>query len=249
MTRRSSADPPSADGAVDTDVDADTDTNTDTTTRRRVLAVGGAVGITGLAGCTALDVLTGDEPAEFTAGTATVSDAVLDENGYELNEIFTETVTQEFEVAGSTQEVRVTNRVAEYDRAVELFGERYQAAVFAALATPRVEVLGQAFNPIADLNDEERAELILNRYDNVDNLDRGSEYTTSMLDTDVDVVVYTASAEISGAGLDVDIELHVGAPVEAGEDYVLPLAAYPENFGDGEVVRRMINGIEYSAEE
>ncbi|EMA65128.1 hypothetical protein C461_14840 [Halorubrum aidingense JCM 13560] len=243
MTRRSSADPPSAADA------ADLDANADTTTRRRALAVGGAVGIAGLAGCTAIDVFTGDEPAEFTAGTATVADAVLDETGYELNEIFTETVTQQFEVAGSTREVRVTNRVAEYDRAVELFGERYQAAVFAALATPRVEVLGQAFNPIADLDDAERAELILNRYDNVEDLERGSEYTTSMLDTDVDVVVYTASAEISGAGLTVDVELHVGAPVEAGEDYVLPLAAYPEDFGDGEVVRRMINGIEYSAEE
>jgi len=215
--------------------------------RRRALAVGGAVGIASLAGCTALDVATGD-PAEFAAGTATVSDAALDETGYALNEVTSETVSQEFDVAGSTREVRVTNRVAEYDRAVELFGERYQAAVFAALATPRVEVLGQAFNPIDDLDDEERAELILNRYDGVDDLERGSEYTTSMLDSDIDVVVYTAEAEIAGTGLDVDIELHVGAPVAVGDDFVLPLAAYPEGFGDGETVRTMINGIEYSAE-
>ena len=227
---------------------SDDETVTNAVTRRRALAGGGALGLASLAGCTALDVVTGDEPAEFTAGTATVSDETLTETGYELNEITSETVPQEFEVAGSTQEVRVTNRVAEYDRAVELFGERYQAAVFAALATPRVEVLGQAFNPIADLDDEERAELILNRYDDVDDLERGSEYTTSMLGTDVDVVVYTAEGEIAGTGLDVDIELHVGAPVEAGDDFVLPLAAYPEGFGDGETVRTMINGIEYSAE-
>lgn len=227
---------------------ADDPRTADVVTRRRALAAGGAVGIASLAGCTALDVVTGEEPAEFTAGTATVSDETLAETGYELNEVTSETVSQEFEVAGSTQEVRVTNRVAEYDRAVELFGERYQAAVFAALATPRVEVLGQAFNPIADLDDEERAELILNRYDDVDDLERGSEYTTSMLDADVDVVVYTAEGEIAGTGLAVDIELHVGAPVEAGDDFVLPLAAYPEGFGDGETVRTMINGVEYSAE-
>jgi len=233
------------DGSADTDASAvDTDGG-DAITRRRALAVGGGVGAAALAGCTALDVFTGDEPAEFVAGTATVSDATLSETGYELNEVTSETVSEEFEVAGSTREVRVTNRVAEYDRAVELFGERYQAAVFAALATPRVEVLGQAFNPIADLDDEERAELVLNRYDGVDDLERGSEYTTSMLDTEVDVVVYTAEGEIAGAGIDVDIELHVGAPVEAGDDFVLPLAAYPEEFGDGETVRTMINGIEH----
>lgn len=216
-------------------------------TRRRALAVGGAAGIAALAGCTALDVATG-EPAEFVAGTATVSDEALADTGYELNEITSETVSQEFEVAGSTREVRVTNRVAEYDRAVELFGERYQAAVFAALATPRVEVLGQAFNPIADLDNEELAELIMDRYDNVDDLERSSAYTTSMLDGEVDVTVYTASGEIAGTGLAVDIELHVGAPVEVGDDYVLPLGAYPEGFGDGESVRRMINGIEHSEE-
>ena len=243
--------PPDGDLSVDETMTEETpvgdESAADAITRRRAIGVGAAAGIASLAGCTALDVVTGDEPAEFTAGTATVSDETLDETGYELNEVTSETVSQEFEVAGSTQEVRVTNRVAEYDRAVELFGERYQAAVFAALATPRVEVLGQAFNPIADLDDEERAELIVTRYDDVDSLERGSEYTTSVLDTDVDVVVYTAEGEIAGTGLDVDIELHVGAPVEVGDDFVLPLAAYPEGFGDGETVRTMINGIEYSA--
>ena len=243
--------PPDGDLSVDETMTEETpvgdESAADAITRRRAIGVGAAAGIASLAGCTALDVVTGDEPAEFTAGTATVSDETLDETGYELNEVTSETVSQEFEVAGSTQEVRVTNRVAEYDRAVELFGERYQAAVFAALATPRVEVLGQAFNPIADLDDEERAELIVTRYDDVDSLERGSEYTTSVLDTDVDVVVYTAEGEIAGTGLDVDIELHVGAPVEVGDDFVLPLAAYPEGFGDGETVRTMINGIEYGA--
>jgi len=109
--------------------------------------------LAGLAGCTALDVATG-EPAEFTAGTATVADAALDESGYELNEVTENTQTREFDVAGSTREVRVTSTIAEYDKAVELFGERYQAAVFAVLTTPRVEVLGQAFNPVGELDDE-----------------------------------------------------------------------------------------------
>ena len=215
------------------------------TTRRHALAAVGAVGASSLAGCTALDVATGDEPAEFSAGTATVADATLSETAYELNEVTDQTVSREFEVAGSTRTVEVTNTVAEYDKAVELFDERYQAAVFAAVATPQVEVLGEAFNPIADFDADERAELIADRYENVSDLERGSEYSTEVLGADAEVVVYTADAEIEGTGVAVELEFHVGETVEAGSDFVLPLAAYPAVFGDGENVRAMMNGIEH----
>ncbi len=218
-------------------------------TRRRVLAAGGALATAGLAGCTALDVFTGDEPAEFTAGTATVDDETLADSGYELNEVRSASVSQEFEAAGSTREVQVTNQTAEYDKAVELFGERYQAAVVAVLTTPRVEVLGTTFNPIGDLDDEERAELIVERYDEVDELERGSEYAIEVLDTEVDVVVYTAEGQIEGTGVTVDLEVHVGDAIEAGDDFVIPLAAYPEALGDGENVRRMFGGITHQPPE
>ena len=217
---------------------------TDAVTRRRALAAGGALGLASLAGCTALDVATGG-PAEFAAGTATVADETLSESGYELNDVSEETRSREFEAAGSTREVRVTNTVAEYDKAVELLGERYQAAVFAALATPRVEVLGQAFNPIAEFSPDERAALIADRYEGVSDLQRGSEYTTEILGSDAEVVVYAADGEVGDTGVSTELEFHVGAPVETGDDYVVPLAAYPEVFGDGENVRSMMNGIEH----
>ena len=217
---------------------------TDSVSRRRALAAVGGVALGGLAGCTALDVATGG-PAEFAAGTATVSDETLAETGYERNEVTDQTVSREFEVGGQTREVRVTNTVAEYDKAVELFGERYRAAVFAAVATPQVEVLGQAFNPIADFGADERAELIAGRYESVSDLQRGSEYSTAVLGSDAEVVVYTAEAEIGGTDVTVDLEFHVRETVEAGSDFVLPLAAYPAVFGDGENVRAMMNGVEH----
>jgi len=228
---------------------ADETTGTDALSRRRALAIGGAVGLASLAGCTALDVATGGEPAEFAAGTATVGDATLDESGYELNEVTDETISREVEVAGQTREVRVTNTVAEYDKAVELFGERYQAAVFAAVTTPQIQVLGQALNPIAEFNTRERAEIILSRYGGVGDLERGSEYTTEVLDSDAEVVVYTADGEIEGTGTSTELELHIGEPVGVGDDFVLPLAAYPTAFSDGENVRQMMNGIEHEPNE
>ncbi|OYR67332.1 hypothetical protein DJ79_09205 [Halorubrum ezzemoulense] len=217
----------------------------DAVTRRRALAAGGAVGLASLAGCTALDVATGDGPAEFAAGIATVADATLSESGYELNEVSDETISREVEAAGQTREVRVTNTVAEYDKAVELLGERYQAAVFAAVTTPQIEVLGRALNPIAEMGTRERAELILSRFENVGGLERGSEYSTSVLDTDAAVVVYTVDAEIEGTGVTTELELHIGEPVGVEDDFVLPLAAYPAAFSDGENVRRMMNGVEH----
>lgn len=221
---------------------------TDATTRRGALGLAGAVGLAGLAGCTALDVATGG-PAEFSAGTATVADETLSETGYERNDVSEETLSREVEVGGQTREVRVTNTVAEYDKAVELFDERYQAAVFAAVATPRVEVLGRAFNPIAELGPDERAALIADRYEGVGDLERGSEYTTEVLGEDAEVVVYAADGEIEDTGVSVELEFHVGDTVEAGEDYVLPLAAYPAAFGDGENVRSMMNGLEHEAND
>lgn len=227
---------------------AEDHSKTDATTRRSVLGLASAVGVAGLAGCTALDVATG-EPAEFSSGTATVADGTLSETGYGLNDVFEETLTREVEVVGSTREVRVTNTTAEYDKAVELLGERYQAAVFAAVATPRIEVLGQSFNPVADLGPDERAALIAERYGGVSDLERGSEYTTDVLGSDADVVVYAADGEIEGTGVSVELEFHVGSEVQAGGDYVLPLAAYPASFGDGENVRSMMNGLEHEPAE
>ncbi|TKX75595.1 hypothetical protein EXE46_02275 [Halorubrum sp. GN11_10-6_MGM] len=225
--------------------DAENSDASDAITRRGALAVGGAVGLASLAGCTALDVVTGDEPAEFTAGSATVADATLSETGYELNDVSEETISREVEAAGQTQEVQVTNTVAEYDKAVELFGERYQAAVFAAVTTPQIEVLGEALNPIDDFSTRERAELILSRFEGVGDLERGSEYSTSVLGSDAAVVVYTADAEIEGTGVTTELELHIGEPVGVEDDFVLPLAAYPVAFSDGENVRLMMNGIEH----
>lgn len=232
-----------------TDSADETRSTTDATTRRSALGLAGAVGLASLAGCTALDVATGGEPAEFAAGTATVADATLSESGYELNEVSDREISREVEAGGQTREVRVTNTVAEYDKAVELFGERYQAAVFAAVTTPKIEVLGQSLNPIDDLSTRERAELILNRFDNVGDLERGSEYATTVLGSDADVVVYAADAEIQDAGVSTELELHIGEPVGVGDDFVLPLAAYPEAFSDGENVRRMMNGIEHQPNE
>jgi len=215
--------------------------------RRRLLAGIGATGLAGLAGCSTLDVVAGDEPVRFAADAATVADGTLSETGYELSQVTEPTETREFEAAGRTREVEVTSVVAEYDRAVELFGERYQAAVFTALSTPQVEVLGRTFNPVGDMSDRELAGTIQERYETVESLQRESEYGTDVFGTRTTVGQYSAEGRLAGSDVTVDLGLHVASPVEAGDDFVVGLGAYPQLLGDGDAVRRLLDGIVHDA--
>ncbi|MFC5277452.1 DUF6517 family protein [Halorubrum rubrum] len=214
-------------------------------TRRRAIAAGGSLGIAGLAGCTALDFVTGGDPVEFTAEAATVSDAALEETGYESQGVTDDEITREFEAAGQTREVEVTNRIAEYDRGVDFLGQRYRAAVFAALSTPQVEVLGRTFNPVAEMSTDELATMLQNRYEGISDVERASEYTTDVVGTETTVVEYEAESELADGGATVEMTLHVTEPTEVGDDFVVCLGAYPQVISDGDNVRRLLNGVEH----
>ncbi|SMO33439.1 DUF6517 family protein [Halorubrum cibi] len=218
------------------------------TTRRRALAVAGSLGIAGLAGCTALDVVTGGDPVEFAAEAATVSDAALEETGYESQGVTDDVITREFEVAGQTRQVEVTNRIAEYDRGVDVLGQRFRGAVFAALSTPKVEVLGRTFNPVAEMDTDELATMLQDRYEGMSDVERVSEYATDVVGSETTVVEYEAESEVADAGVTVDLTLHVTEPIEVGEDFVVCLGGYPTAISDGDNVRRLLNGVEHPGE-
>lgn len=214
-------------------------------TRRRAVAAAGAIGISGLAGCTALDLVTGGGPVEFTATAATVTEAALEETGYESNGVSDDVVSREVEAGGQTREVEVTNRIAEYDRAIEMLGQEYRASVFTVLSTPQVQVLGRTFNPVGDMGPDELAELIRDRYDGLGNIERADEYTTGLFGGETPVVEYDAEADLADGGITVDLALHVTEPVKVGDDFVVCIGAYPEAAGDRDTVIRLLDGTEH----
>lgn len=224
-----------------------TGTSTPTSTRRQLIVAGGLTAMSGLAGCTAIDFVRGEEPTEFAAEPATVADAALAGTGYELHETDEIGHTETFEAAGQRREVHVTTRLAEYDRGVDLFGTRFQAAVFTAISTPQVRVLGRTFNPIGEMTSEELAEAVQDRYEDVHDIEQRSEYTTAVLGEEVRIVQYDAEAELAEGGPTVDVTLHVSDPVEAGDDIVVGFAAYPRIVGDGDDVRTLFNNVEHPA--
>jgi len=210
-------------------------------TRRRLLAGVGAASIAGIAGCGLFE----DPVREFAAETATVSSAALAETGYEEFQVRDDVVTRSYEVGSETADVEVTNRIAEYDRSVEVLGERFRGAVFAALSTPQVDVLGETFNPVGGMSDEELAEMLQERYETIDDVDRTDEYTAELLGTDTTVGVFDARGDPAEVGIGVDLVLHVATAVEAGDDFVVALGGYPAVVDDSDAVTTLLGGVQH----
>lgn len=215
--------------------------------RRGVLRAAGAAATGGLAataGC--LGVLTGSEPAEFSASTATVPAATLDGTGYEEYSVGPVEVERTFEVAGQSRTVVVTNQLAEYDKGVAVAGGRYRAATFAVLSTPAVEVLGRTFNPVADLGATDLARRTLGRYEGISDVRRLDSGTATMLGTETTVGVFEADARVAD-GVTLTIRAHVAEAVRAGADFVVALGAFPALLsGEADAVRTMMGAVEHA---
>ena len=208
--------------------------------RRAVIGVTAAIAVSG-AGC--LDFVTGDGPLEEDAQRATVSAGVLSETGYEETSV--EELVIEEEVAAG-REVRVTNWIATYERTVDLGGTSLDAGQFTVVSTPRFEIAGRAMNPIAELDNEDILEQFLDEYDDLSISGQSGSQTVEMLGSDVEAEQFGGNGTL--AGQNVDIEFHI-ARVDAGDDLVIAVGAYPEELRDledeDERIVRMIEGIEH----
>ncbi|WP_254536458.1 DUF6517 family protein [Halomarina litorea] len=215
------------------------------TTRRRVLGGAGAGVVASLAGC--LDVITGSDSLQFSASAATVAEASLSETGYSHHRTEEIPVERTFETAGQSRTVEVTNVSAEYDRTVEIpTVGRFQAAVFAALSTPKVEVLGKSFNPVADMSTDDIARMVQERYENVRDLRRRGSSTVAVLGTDTEVAEYVGAATLVDGNAQVDVTMLVSEPVAAGADFVVCVGAYPRLFDERASITTLMRGVEHA---
>lgn len=214
-------------------------------TRRELLAGVGTGLAAGLAGCSGQ--LTA-EGAAFGAAEASLSASVQSDTGYSHHRTESFTVTREFRRFGFSRSVDVTNVISEYDRAIELglLGQRLQAAVFATLSTPQVNILGKSFNPIADMSTVEIAQLIQKKYENVGNVREDGSFESSVGGTAATVTRFTATARLVAAGVNVDIYLYVSEAVEFDDDFVVGLAAHPRAFGAArDTVEALLAGVDH----
>jgi hypothetical protein len=215
-------------------------------TRRRLIAGIGTTGLASLAGCSALDFALGNESLRFEADAAVVAEAAVSETSYSEANRRSSTVDRTFEAAGESRTVEVTNQVVEYDRSLSVLGQTFRWALFAVLSTPKVELLGKSFNPVADMDTDALAEMIQDRYDRIDNVERDSTRPVDVLGETVDVVRYRAEGRFTAADIRVDMTLHVTPAIAAGGDFVVCLGAHPRMIDDTDDINTLLGGVEHT---
>lgn len=181
-------------------------------------------GLTGLAGCSALQGAT-----TFEAKPAGVPTSTQQETGYEREGRREQEIERKF--AGQT--VKVTNVITEFQKSVSVgaLGEQ-KLGVFVAFSTPKVEVGGQGpFNPVDDMSNKELVKRLQSRYDSIENVKKVGSSTVEVLGTSTDFGKFSAKTTKDGERL--DLYIHVGR-VEHEEDFVIPLGVYPQQVEDEE---------------
>ena len=209
-------------------------------TRREALGLSGVLVTAGTAGCLDRIPFIGDDPIEFEASPASVPMDILDATGYEESGVEEVVIEETFEAGGQSQDVLVTNWHAEYEKSIDLdIGglatmSNVQAGVFTAISTPKVEVLNRTFNPVAEMDTDELAEMVQDQYDGLDDLERIGEDTATILGQSTTVGEYEGQAELLEIGETVDLTLHIAQAVESGDDLILGIGGYPTDMQDQE---------------
>jgi len=216
-------------------------------TRRRLLAATGGLGTASLAGCSALDFALGNDSLSFEADAAVVAEATLSESEYTESNRTSDTITRTFEAGGQSREVEVTNQLVEYDRGVSILGQEFRWELFTVLSTPQVDVLGNAFNPVADMSTDELVALVQGRYDQINNVSRDSTREVDFFGAPVEVARYRADGRFTEADIELDLTLHITDPAPAGDDFVVCFGVHPRRIDETDAINQLLGGVEHTA--
>lgn len=216
--------------------------------RRTFLASSSALATATIAGCSEINIA-GDEPLAFESTPADVSKDALEGTGYEEATVDDVKFERTFDVADEERTVTVTNWQSIYEKEldldidVEVSGD-LSGAVFTVLTTPKVEIIGREFNPVAEMSNEELVDRIQDRYDGGQNVEVDEEDTATVLGEETTRTRFVAEADPDTT--EVDVYLHVSDPVESGDDLVICGGGHPRMQPEGtENVVTMMEAIEH----
>ena len=221
------------------------------TRHRRALLV--AVVLVSTVGC--LGFLTGSQALEFSANETVVSDAALDETGYQ--EAGNQTVTNVINVtvAGQTRQANLTSYRYTYNRTVDesevdrdglgALPENGTVPVattndgvsFSVVATPNARVGGQSVHPLARVSPENLVQRFLET-GNTSVRFEGNR-TVASLGAERTVSTFHLEGETNAS----DAVVHV-ATFDAGTDFVITFAVHPGIIDEQDRVDTLIAGLE-----
>lgn len=181
-------------------------------------------------GC--LGALVGNEPLAFSASEATIGDDALAGSGYEHDETQKLELNRTVEAGGQSRQVEVTNWAAVYTKSIEIEGiGEQQLAALAVLSTPEVNVLGQTFNPVGQMDNGELIEQVVSQQGSVRDIEEVGTSEITMLGETAEVTKFSATIEIDGQ--EVDGYVHIGQVTHDG-DIVLVAGMYPKELSNEE---------------
>jgi proteasome assembly chaperone (PAC2) family protein len=159
---------------------------------------------------------------------------VRDQTGYELDGVSDQEIEREFEAGGETRTVIVTNKMAEHHKSVQLpsLGSDGEAAIFTALTTPQVDILGRNFNPVEDMSAKRIAKMVQEQYDSIAAPEEESSETVTINGEETTQTKFRADAQFEGSP--VELFLHISEAVELGSDFVVTVGGYPTSLPDEE---------------
>ncbi|SFS57184.1 DUF6517 family protein [Halostagnicola kamekurae] len=212
--------------------------------RRAFIATVGVGGAGLTAGCIGgfLEDLT-----TYEAAPATVSDAALESTGYEHDETDRWTDEESF----ATETVTVTSYANEYSRTIDLsvlgMGE-IRAGVFGAISTPKVEVAGESYNPVGEMDHDELLADLQDRYGEL-SVASDAEVATRELDAvsqTVSIATYEGEATLEDDE-NVDVFVDVTQP-DHGDDHLIFAGVYPQDIPDeADRIDTLIEGVEHES--
>jgi hypothetical protein len=217
-------------------------------TQRRQIAATVVVALLVLsAGCTELVF---NERAEYTASEAGVSDDGLEETGYQHADTQEQTIEESFEVGGVSRTVVATNWVATYEKSMELQGQQQEAARFAVVSTPAIEILGKSFNPVESMSHEELLsqfqDQLSGEYEGLDDIEYVESRDEVILGEEAEVSTFKTTAQMEGE--DVELYIHVTTVSHEG-DLIVAVGAHPAAFGQERTnTYTLMQAIEHSDE-
>jgi hypothetical protein len=217
-----------------------------TLTRRKALLTAGTTLTALLSGCGATQ-----QEFSFTATPGRITQQVLSNAGYNPDQ--QEEIIQQrtVEAAGQERDVTVTNYLRTYTRSISQRGisRELVAAIF---TSPSISIVGQQFNPLADLGLKELLERTQGRFSDygapqLQEVTRSGEFSIQSLATETTVGVFSAVTAGTPA---VDIEVLISRFKHDG-DYIILRGGYPQSVTETERqrVRTLFENIAHDSSE
>ena len=217
-----------------------------TLTRRQALLATGTTLTALLSGCGATQ-----QEFTFSATPGRITQQGLSDAGYNPDQ--QEEIIQQrtVEAAGQERDVTVTNHLRTYTRSVSQRGVSREliAAVF---TSPSISIVGQQFNPLADLELSGLLERTQGRFSDygapqLQELTRRGEFSIQSLSTEATVGVFSAVTAGTPA---IDIEVLISR-FEHDGDYIILRGGYPQSVTetDRQRVRTLFENIAHNSSE